>query len=113
MASGTDTPQYKAVQHNYETLAGSLSDPNAITRLCRKFKAKGWLGRSATPSADELVNLALDKIDADVKSYDEFIALLYDIEELEHVTKKITGIFHNLDHKVTCKKLIIAYYDAR
>ena len=33
MASGTDTPQYKAVRNHYATLADSLSDPNAITRL--------------------------------------------------------------------------------
>ena len=92
MAEGGESPEFTSVQKHFDVLAGALdTNCDAKKNLLRKFKAKGWFGPSADPDSDRMICVALDKIRADVKHYEEFIGMLESLSELNHITTKITG----------------------
>ena len=97
MAEGGESPEYKAVQEHFDVLAAALdANSDAKKDLLRKFKAKGWFKPPAKPDSDEMIGVALDKIRADVKHYEEFIGMLKSLSELDHITIKITGIHDSI-----------------
>ena len=88
-----ESPEYKAVQEHFGVLAAALdANSGAKKDLLREFKSKGWFKPAAKPDSDRMICVALDKIRADVKHYEEFIGMLKSQSELNHITIKITGI---------------------
>ena len=93
MASGTSSPWYQAVWKHVEILAVSLkATPNAESSLLERFQVNGWIGTTSTAQVDELVTLALSRIESDVKEYDVFMKMLNSIPGMDVATGKITGM---------------------
>ena len=94
MASSRDSPQYKAVLSHLGTLTTTLrAIPDAESTLLQKFQELTWLSIGAKVSVKELVTLALNRIENDVKDYEVFINMLGAITGMKTVVNKITGIY--------------------
>ena len=92
MASNRNSPQYKAVLSHLEALTTTLRvTPGAVSSLLQKFQELTWLAIGAEASAKELVTLALNRIENDVKDFDVFMNMLGTIPGMKTVVDKITG----------------------
>ena len=88
-------PQYKAVLSHLEALTTTLRvTPGAVSSLLQKFQELTWLAIGAEASAKELVTLALNRIENDVKDFDVFMNMLGTIPGMKTVVDKITGIIN-------------------
>ena len=87
------TPQHEAVKANWNTCVKAISaTPGALADLQIQFKMETWLDTTQKPNADELITLALRKIESDVKNYDIFIKMLSTVVGLRDIVEKIKGI---------------------
>ena len=94
MASNRNSPHYKAVLSHLEALTTALRvTPGAEISLCLKFKELSWLPIVAEASANELVTLALNRIENDVRDYDVFIYMLRNITGMEQMVDIFAGSF--------------------
>ena len=57
--------------------------------LLSQFKIRGWLASGATPSAPELVDVALQRIRSNPSEYEVFIGMLPD--DVRAIVDSITG----------------------
>ena len=86
------SPQYKAVLSHLETLTTALRvTPGAEGSLLLKLQVLSWLPIGAEASAKELVTLALNRIENDVRDYEVFINMLKNIAAMEWVVNIIAG----------------------
>ena len=58
----------------------------------RKMVTKKWIRHGANNSPDELVGVAMTRIETEPRKFDEFIKFLAAIEGLQHLAKRIKGI---------------------
>ena len=92
MASSSNSPQYKAVLSHLEALTTTLRvTPGAESSLLQKFQELSWLAIGAKASAKELVTLALNRIENDVKDYEVFTNMLGTIPGMKTVVDKVAG----------------------
>ena len=68
------------------------SNPSARNSLRQKFKEKGWLSITDSPTEEQLVTRALGRIELDPKQYRVFLAMLRDIEGLDLIVNRLTGM---------------------
>ena len=88
-----ESSEYQCVLHNLDNIATQLEAlPAAKDRLTRKFKSKEWLGLTAKPTEEELVTVALVRIQQDSSQYGEFVHMFQDIPEMDLLVKTLTGI---------------------
>ena len=94
MASGRGTTKYKALLVNSDTLSDVLDDDAvAKTKLLRKMRANEWIEPTADLSTDDLVALALNKVETEGgKVFDQFVEFLRNITGLSHIAGKMKGI---------------------
>ena len=86
MASSRNSPQYKAVLSHLEVLTTALRvTPGAESSLRLKFQELSWLAIGAEASANELVTLALNRIENDVRNYDVFVHMLRNVTGMEQM----------------------------
>ena len=97
MAEGIDTPQYKAVQSQYDVLADALdANEKAKTGLTRKMVKYGWISAGASNSSDQLVGIAMNRIKSDSSKFAEFVDMVDATEGLKHVAKKMRGMIYQV-----------------
>ena len=93
IATSRKSPQYKAVLSHLEKLTTTLTvTPGSEGSLLLKFQELSWLAIGAVATAQELVTLALNRIETDVRDYEVFINMLKDTAGMEQVVKMIAGI---------------------
>ena len=94
--SGRSTLEYQRVRTNLSSITRALQlNLSASQRLKWKFQEKGWLSLTANPAEDELVKLVLGRIEQDANQYDEFLAMLRDIEGMDLIVNTLTGMTCN------------------
>ena len=71
---------------------GIRSLPRARRALSLRFKEKEWLDLTASPTEEQLVTLVLGRIEQDANQYDEFLAMLRDIEGMDLIVNTLTGM---------------------
>ena len=92
MANSRNSPQYKAVLSHLEALITALRvTPGAQSSLLLKLKELSWLPIGTEASAKELVTLALNRIENDVKDYDVFMCMLRNTAGMEQIVNTIAG----------------------
>ena len=90
--AGRDTPQYKVVLQNFATLIKTIeSTPESLIDLKRKFITKTWLNPRDEINANQLIRLALNRVETDVTNYDEFMEILKTVTGMD----QIVGIIQN------------------
>ena len=90
--SNRNSLQYKAVLNHLEALTTALRvTPGAESSLRLKFQELSWLPIGAEASANELVPLALNRIENDTSDYEMFINILRNITGMEQLVNTITG----------------------
>lgn len=67
-----------------------FSVPQSKDKLCIKLIENSWLGETANPSEKELVLLALNRIEADSRTFYEFVMMLCEISGMDLVAKNMT-----------------------
>ena len=67
--------------------------PGAEVSLLLKLQERSWITIGAEASAKELVTLALNRIESNVRDYEVFINILRNIVGMERVVNIITGIY--------------------
>ena len=91
--SGKNTLEYERVKTNLSSIITALqSNPSARNSLRQKFKEKGWLSITDSPTEEQLVTRALGRIELDPKQYRVFLAMLRDIEGLDLIVNRLTGM---------------------
>ena len=68
-----------------------MTSDNARSNLLRKFRSQPWISPTAAPNTDGLIQVALNRIEHDIKYYEEFVDMLKDIPEIEESLQKITS----------------------
>ena len=92
MANSRNSPQYKAVLSHLEALTTALRvRPGAESSLLLKFKELSWLPIGTEASANELVTLALNRIENDVRDYDVFVRMLRNTAGMEQMVNTFAG----------------------
>lgn len=88
---GKKTLEYKRVLTNLLTIVDSLNAHEAAKdSLCREFKQKQWIDvNKDDPPPDDLMKVLLHRIELDVGTYDEFMAMLDSITGMDLVMKEI------------------------
>ena len=88
-----DTPQYNVVLENSEVLIERLQVAKEVKTLLWKFKMEKWIANRATATANELVELALNRIKDQVTDYDVFIRMLKDMPGVKSIADQITSTY--------------------
>lgn len=89
---GINSPHYKRVLENYDRLTEHLqTDKEAKKRLFAKFVAKGWYRPGDCPSENELVNIALKRIEHTPSELGVFIDMLEQIAGTEIIVQDLKG----------------------
>ena len=90
--SGKDTSEYEIVNKNMEDIINALSSvTEARERLIVKYRGKGWLSQTASPTAGELVCQILERIRQKKSEYRVFMEMLKDIKGLDLVVDELRG----------------------
>ena len=90
--SGKGTQEYKMVRSNLKSITDALQlNPSASRSLRQKLQEKGWLSITANPTEEQLVNLVLGRIEHDAKQHGVFVAMLFDIDGMDLIVKKLTS----------------------
>ena len=71
-----------------ETLKLNSDSKDKLTRLYQQEK---WLGIAATPGEDELVKLALKRIEQDPSQFGLFVDMLHETEGMDLIVTTLTG----------------------
>ena len=80
-----NSPQYLKVLNCLDKLTKALSvTPGAVDQLSIKFKQKEWIPVTAKPTANDLMSVALVRIEQNVKDYDEFAHMVNGIPGLQN-----------------------------
>ena len=86
------SPQYNAVLNKLQVLTKSLQHGMGVEVLLQKFKMQKWIATEATATANELVLLALNRIQNQVTDYDVFIRMLKSMPGVNVIADQMTGI---------------------
>ena len=81
-ASRDTSPQYNAVLKKLQVLTEYLQHTKVEETLLQKFKMQRWIAVGATATANELVELALNRIKNQVADYYVFIKSLPGVESI-------------------------------
>ena len=93
---GIHTPQYMSVQRNYARLIGHLQiNKEDKKSLFNKFVSEGWHIPADCPSENDLINIALKKIEDNPSQYGVFIDMLEQISGTKDIVEDIKGTLHN------------------
>ena len=94
MASGgKDTAEYKSVLNNLSSITGHLQvNKSASDSLVQKYQEHVWLSTTAKPVEKDLVILALDRIQNDVKQYAVFVSILETITGMDIIVGNLKGL---------------------
>ena len=87
-----DSRQYKAVLKELETLTKRLRTAKEVETLLQKFTMEGWIAGGAEATANELVLLALNRIQTRATDYDVFIRMLRSMPGVESLAKQMIGM---------------------
>lgn len=68
-----------------------FSVPQSKDKLCIKLIEESWLDVTANPSEKELVLLALNRIEADSRTFYAFVMMLCEISGMDLVAKNMTS----------------------
>ena len=100
MASGGKvTHEYKSVLSMLNSITKSLEvNQPAKDSLTQKFQEHEWLDIVAKPTEEQLVKLALIRIENDVKQYDKFIAMLEHTTGMNIMVDQLKGIYNNYNN---------------
>ena len=91
--SGKNTLEYERIKTNLSSIITALqSNPSARNSLRQKFKEKGWLSITESPTEEQLVTHALGRIELDPKQYRVFLVMLRDVEGLDLIVNRLTGM---------------------
>ena len=90
---GATTAQYNVVLKNLGVLTERLQHAKQIKTLLSKFKMEKWIASGAKARANELVELALNRIKTQVTDYDMFITMLKSMPGVKSIADQMTGIF--------------------
>ena len=83
---------YDRVLSNMDGIISALKlTSDATDKLTRKYKQKGWMNITGKPTEDELVTLALNRIQQDPNQYGLFIDMLRDIPGMDLTVDRITS----------------------
>ena len=83
---------YDRVLSNVDGITSALkTTPGSTDNLTGKYKQKGWMNIAEKPTEDQLVTLALNRIQQDPNQYDLFIDMLRDIPGMDLTVGKITS----------------------
>ena len=83
--------QYDVVLKKLQTLTDSLQAANEVQTLLQKFKMEEWIARGATATANDLVLLALNRIQNQVTDYDVFIGMLKSMPGVKLLAEQMIG----------------------
>ena len=90
----TQTLQYKCVRNNYARLTEHLrTNPQAKERLFDEFVVEGWYEPGDGPNGNVLINIALHRIEENVKEYSVFISMLERVPATNIIVKDLKGAF--------------------
>ena len=112
MASGgKDTHEYKSVLSRLNSITKSLEvNQPAKDSLTQKFQQHEWLDIVAKPTEEQLVKLALIRIENDVKQYDEFIAMLEHTTGMNIMVDQLKGIYNIILYNTHCDDILLALF---
>ena len=65
--------------------------PSSSEILRSKFIESGWISFHQHPTEEELVILALGRIEMDTLQFQKFVTMLRDIKGMEPVVQQLTG----------------------
>ena len=87
-----DEPNSHAVVlKKLQVLTERLQFAKEVEPLLQKFKMAKWIALGATATANELVELALDRIKNQVTDYDVFIRMLKSMPGVEPIAVQMIG----------------------
>ena len=66
---------------------------DANQRLRQKFHEKRWLSAGSDTGGEGLVTVALLRIKNDAGQFQQFIDMLKDIDGMDQIVKKLTGMY--------------------
>lgn len=99
---GIDTAEYKAFMGVSTSLTETIeSTPGTHGALLSRFKQKGWIPISATPSASDLVTSACNKIKQKASEYETIFNMLKEVEGMDIVIEDLKG--------TTCYHFLVVY----
>ena len=90
-ASRETSPQYNVVLKKLQVLTECLQHTKVEETLLQKFKMQRWIAVGATATANELVELALNRIKNQVADYDVFIGMLKSMPGVESIADQMIG----------------------
>ena len=82
-----------AVLKKLQVLTERLQLTKQVEPLLQKFKMEKWIALGATATANELVELALDRIKNQVTDYDVFIRMLKSMPGVEPIAVQMIGMY--------------------
>ena len=93
---GKQSPQYKCVLKNCNRLTGHLriNKENKRNLFC-EFIVEGWCDPGDCPSENDIISIALKKIEDDPTNYGVFIAMLEQIAGMDNIVKNLKGTLYN------------------
>ena len=81
-------PKFTAVLSNKDKIETALkATPGTIESLTTQFQMKKWIGFTVQPSAKELVETALGKIQNEENEMDTFISMLNAVTGLSQIVE--------------------------
>ena len=84
--------EYDRVLSNLNAITNILKSlPGAQAKLTQLYQQNQWLEITEKPSADELVTLALGRIELDPNQFVLFVSMLRGITGLDIIADKITS----------------------
>lgn len=84
--------EYERVKQLLRSITDTIKrTPSAYESLRQEYSSKGWLDPSAKPPVEDLVNLALGRIEQNVKTYEEFVTILNSIHGMDQIVEKLPG----------------------
>ena len=83
---------YNVILHKLSDIIKALKlNPGARKKLTSLYHQNKWLGIDESPEEDELVRLALMRIEQDPSQFDMFIDMLGGIKGMDVIVKVLTG----------------------
>ena len=77
---------------NLEVITTALkANPSAFQSLSLKLKEKEWQKFTDSPTEEELVYLVTNRIKLNASQFEEFLAMVNDIEGLDLLAKRLTA----------------------
>ena len=92
---GINSPQFKCVEKNYARLTGHLkTNKEAKNKLFKKFVSGSWHGHGDCPSENDLINIAMERIEYNHCEYGVFIEMLEQVSGMRDIVKNLKGLWN-------------------